>query len=276
MHGAPRQPGVRSGGVMRRLMRVGCLAAFALSAFAASAAPRWGVGKDDFARLDPNALLQKANSAARMGELEAAARQDDLDAQVLVGIAKLYGIGTPRDDAAARTLLRAAAERRHARAMAGWAVLLFNGLAGVPQDAEAARASAQRSADAGNFIGMLNLAFMLASGNPAPEQMRAAVGWYARAAEGGVAAAQTQYGIALANGVGVARDAPAAARWFRRAADAGDVGAMFELGALLQRAGYAMPVADAERLTVTYATPLHLMRELRAIEAKAAKSSVRG
>lgn len=38
-----------------------------------------------------------------------------------------------------------------------------------------------------------------------------------------------------------------------------------DLGALLQRAGYAMPVADSERLTVTYRTPLHLMRELRAM-----------
>ncbi|WP_370032270.1 SAM-dependent methyltransferase [Oceanicella sp. SM1341] len=38
-----------------------------------------------------------------------------------------------------------------------------------------------------------------------------------------------------------------------------------DLGALLQRAGYAMPVADTERLTVTYASPLHLMRELRAM-----------
>ena len=38
-----------------------------------------------------------------------------------------------------------------------------------------------------------------------------------------------------------------------------------DLGGLLQRAGFAMPVADAERLTVTYATPLHLMRELRAM-----------
>jgi SAM-dependent methyltransferase len=37
------------------------------------------------------------------------------------------------------------------------------------------------------------------------------------------------------------------------------------LGGLLQRAGYAMPVADSEKLTVTYATPLHLMRELRAM-----------
>lgn len=37
------------------------------------------------------------------------------------------------------------------------------------------------------------------------------------------------------------------------------------LGGLLQRAGYAMPVADSERLVVTYATPLHLMRELRAM-----------
>lgn len=38
-----------------------------------------------------------------------------------------------------------------------------------------------------------------------------------------------------------------------------------DLGGLLQTAGFAMPVADSERLTVTYATPLHLMRELRAM-----------
>jgi SAM-dependent methyltransferase len=38
-----------------------------------------------------------------------------------------------------------------------------------------------------------------------------------------------------------------------------------DLGALLQRAGFAMPVADSERLVVTYATPLHMMRELRAM-----------
>lgn len=36
-----------------------------------------------------------------------------------------------------------------------------------------------------------------------------------------------------------------------------------DLGALLQRAGLALPVADGDELTVTYASPLHLMKELR-------------
>jgi NADH dehydrogenase [ubiquinone] 1 alpha subcomplex assembly factor 5 len=40
-----------------------------------------------------------------------------------------------------------------------------------------------------------------------------------------------------------------------------------ELGALLQRAGFALPVADAETVTVTYTHPLALMRELRAMGA---------
>jgi hypothetical protein len=34
---------------------------------------------------------------------------------------------------------------------------------------------------------------------------------------------------------------------------------------LLQRAGFALPVTDADLVTVTYATPLHLMRELKAM-----------
>ena len=38
-----------------------------------------------------------------------------------------------------------------------------------------------------------------------------------------------------------------------------------DLGALMQRASLALPVADSERVTVTYADPLALVRELRAM-----------
>ena len=40
-----------------------------------------------------------------------------------------------------------------------------------------------------------------------------------------------------------------------------------EMGALLQRAGFALPVADIERLTVRYDTPLGLMQDLRRMGA---------
>jgi NADH dehydrogenase [ubiquinone] 1 alpha subcomplex assembly factor 5 len=40
-----------------------------------------------------------------------------------------------------------------------------------------------------------------------------------------------------------------------------------DLGGLLQRAGFALPVADSETLTVTYATPLALMHEIKAMGA---------
>lgn len=40
-----------------------------------------------------------------------------------------------------------------------------------------------------------------------------------------------------------------------------------DYGGLLQRAGFALPVADAERLSVRYTSPLHLMRELRGMGA---------
>jgi len=36
-----------------------------------------------------------------------------------------------------------------------------------------------------------------------------------------------------------------------------------DLGGLLQRAGFALPVADIMPLTVTYDSPIHLMRDLR-------------
>lgn len=38
-----------------------------------------------------------------------------------------------------------------------------------------------------------------------------------------------------------------------------------DLGALLQRAGFALPVADSLPMKVTYASPHHLMRDLRAM-----------
>jgi SAM-dependent methyltransferase len=40
-----------------------------------------------------------------------------------------------------------------------------------------------------------------------------------------------------------------------------------ELGALLQRAGFALPVIDSDRLTVRYDSPFALMRDLRAMGA---------
>ena len=38
-----------------------------------------------------------------------------------------------------------------------------------------------------------------------------------------------------------------------------------DLGALLQRAGFALPVADSLPMQVSYASPRHLMRDLRAM-----------
>ncbi len=38
-----------------------------------------------------------------------------------------------------------------------------------------------------------------------------------------------------------------------------------DAGALLQRAGFALPVADTDKLTVSYADPLELLRDLRAM-----------
>src|SRR5262249_12862427 len=40
-----------------------------------------------------------------------------------------------------------------------------------------------------------------------------------------------------------------------------------DLGGLLQRAGFALPVADSDTVTATYATPLDLMRDIKAMGA---------
>ncbi|WP_281981779.1 methyltransferase domain-containing protein [Thalassorhabdomicrobium marinisediminis] len=43
------------------------------------------------------------------------------------------------------------------------------------------------------------------------------------------------------------------------------MGEVRDLGGLLQRAGFALPVADITPLTVSYDSPIHLMRDLRAM-----------
>jgi len=43
------------------------------------------------------------------------------------------------------------------------------------------------------------------------------------------------------------------------------MGEIRDLGGLIQRAGFALPVADSISMTVTYETPLHLMQDLRAM-----------
>jgi SAM-dependent methyltransferase len=48
-----------------------------------------------------------------------------------------------------------------------------------------------------------------------------------------------------------------------------------DLGALLQRAGFALPVTDVDRLTVRYASPLALMHDLRHMGAGNALSERR-
>ncbi|WP_353535614.1 SAM-dependent methyltransferase [Cognatishimia sp. WU-CL00825] len=54
------------------------------------------------------------------------------------------------------------------------------------------------------------------------------------------------------------------------------MGEIRDMGALLQRAGMALPVADSLPLTVSYETPWHLMRDLRAMgEANALTARLR-
>jgi SAM-dependent methyltransferase len=50
-----------------------------------------------------------------------------------------------------------------------------------------------------------------------------------------------------------------------------------DAGALLQRAGFALPVADRDRITVTYETPLKLLADLRGMgESNAVHERPRG
>lgn len=207
---------------------------------AASDVSPWGVDDKDFSILMPDALVTKARVAQRVSALESAAAKGDANAAVLLGVARLYGLGVPKNESSAAQLIRQAALAGHPRGMGGWAAILGQGLAGVPANPTVARDWARRGAEAGNAVAMMNLAQALEQGTGGAVDRAAAAQWTRRSAELGNAWGMTGWGELLRNGraasagdAGLERNPAQAATWFRRAAESGVASAMNNLGLML-------------------------------------------
>ena len=134
-----------------------------------------------------------------------------------------------QDYAAARTLLRDAADHGDAAAQYNLGLVLSRGQGAAP-DVHGALAWFRKAAAGGHPGAQYALGLLYQIGQGVKRDLAAAAGWYLKAANQGYAGAQSRLAAMLANGDGVPRDDASAAKWFRAAAKAGDPDAAFNLG----------------------------------------------
>ena len=147
------------------------------------------------------------------------------------------GLGEPRDQARAASLLRRAADAGHAAAKLDYAYALANGR-GVAKDGAAAIQMLEQLAAEGNVDAMLNLGRALRFGwwGSKRDDVRA-VGLFQQAMDRGSDDARTLYAAALISGTGVAKDEKRGADLLRQAAGRGSVAAQVELARVLMWGG---------------------------------------
>lgn len=141
------------------------------------------------------------------------------------GLRQANGDGVPRDNAAALTCFRQAAEAGHAVAECSLGYLLEHGR-GTARDEAGALIWYRKAANRGDAIAQNNLALMLAQGRGVSRNEAEAMQWFRRAAQQGVPAAQSNLGLQLAQGRGAAADPVEALKWFSLAAAQGHTAAI--------------------------------------------------
>lgn len=120
-------------------------------------------------------------SAARTW-YERAGEAGDPSAALIAGLMMMQGEGGERDEAGGARMIRMAAEYGLPAAMGQHALLLFQGVADQPPNPSGAVDWARQGADANDPDSQFLLAYALASGNGAPQNLERAYYWVLRAA----------------------------------------------------------------------------------------------
>ena len=182
--------------------------------------------------------LLREDPAAAAAQLHRAARDGDIEAQVLYAQMLCEGRGVARDAVEGLYWYTLAANLGHAAAanMVGRCHELGHG---TEADQALAAAWYRRSADGGSVWGMYNYANLLATGRGTRKDLAAAFALYLRAAEAGHAKSMNLVGRCYEVGLGVDVDIEAAHRWYRKSAEAGDFRGQRSLASVLIETGRA-------------------------------------
>ena len=210
----------------------------------------------DRQRLD--ALLHGDPAAARARVL-AAARQGEVNAQVLYAQMLCEGRAGPRDEVEGLYWYTLAASAGHALAMnmVGRCHELGRG---TPVDEALAAAWYRKAAASGLDWGMYNLANLVATGRGVRRNAAEAFALYCRAATLGHAKSMNLVGRHYEEGWQVAADPRVALHWYRRSAEAGDFRGQASFAAILTQAGRIDEAAAWLRRAAGTGTPAFLAR----------------
>ena len=149
--------------------------------------------------------------------LRKAAAAQEWNAFWLLGVAFLRGLGVARDEAQARLLLQAAAQHEVVEAQLELAAMYAGGVGGARDDAAAATWD-KRAAESGHALGCLRTAERTLA---QPGGAARALPWLERAAEAGSGEAAARLARLYRDGRDIPADADAAARWSARAVELG-------------------------------------------------------
>ena len=177
-------------------------------------------------------LLRKALKSHPIGDIRAAARGGQAEAQMLMGIAASEGQDVERNLDDAGRWLRLAAQQDHPRAAAEYAWYLGQALR-ARDSSEAVIEALQQALDGGTTRGRTVFATHRLDGFKVGISEQKAVELLKLSASEGDMLAATVLGWALASGRGVKRNPAEAARWLRDASEHGNALAQANYGRLL-------------------------------------------
>ncbi|MCL2075234.1 MAG: sel1 repeat family protein [Betaproteobacteria bacterium] len=153
-------------------------------------------------------------------ELERRAADNDVNAQLDLGLMYYRGCGVLQDYRQAAIWTHRAARQGNAQAQYNMGIM-HEGGCGVPQDFQQAASWYQKSAEQEYTAAQNNLGAMYFMGR-LPQDFQEALNWYSRAAERGDATALLNLGIMYADGAGVRQDKVLAYTFYKLAAAEGN------------------------------------------------------
>ena len=185
----------------------------------------------------------QANAREALGWFQLAADQYVVAAFERLGFMHAEGLGVPVNLERAREYWLRAAEADDPDALLHLSVLDLRGIGGEPADGIA---KYQQLVARGHAPAALHLGFAYATGAHVPQDLARAVSLYEWAAERGIADAAFALGCLYRDGIHAPPDVELAREWLVRAADAGSASAMQALGELLEQDTPLQDVAAAQ------------------------------
>lgn len=192
-------------------------------------------------------LHDAGKHTAEFDYFKRAAEAGNPEAMTSLGVAYLYGDGTPVQPGSGLPWLRLAAEKGDPRAMNELGEA-YEGRVGVTRNSDYLAAQRYEAASVrGHPEAMRNLATLYRDGRGVPTNHSIAMEWYVKAARAGFVDAMVDVGSMYEDGKGMPHDMEQAYCWYRAAADAGSARGQAIVADLDGGSGLSDDIGDSVR-----------------------------